>query len=130
MNLNMFLVADPGISQLIGGLVIYLYFGFVTMTLASRMGVARPWFAWIPLLNLYLMTKMAGLEWWWMLGFFVPFANFFVAAYIWSEIGKKFNKPWWLGALVIVPIVGWLVPGYLVISSNSSAGPKPVDPIS
>jgi hypothetical protein len=130
MNLNMFLVAVPGISQLIGGLVVYLYFGFVTMTLASRMGVARPWFAWIPLLNLYLMTKMAGLEWWWMLGFFVPLANFFVAAYIWSEICKKFNKPWWLGALVIVPIIGWLIPGYLVISSNSSAGPKPVDPIS
>ncbi len=130
-DINTFFVAktNQGFEQLVGGLVIFVYLAYTTMVLAHRLGVKRSWLAWIPIANLYLMTKMAALPWWWMLGFFIPFINFLVAGYIWSEIGKRFNKPWWLGALTAIPLIGLLVPGYLVITSGGKLPPKIVEPV-
>lgn len=127
-DINTFLVAegDPGMEQLVGGLVVYIYFAYALMVLARRLGKGSTWMAWVPIANCYLLTKMAGLEWWWMLGMFIPFVNFFVAGYIWSEIGKKFGKPWWVGALVAIPVLGLFIPGYLVITTGNFQKPPQV----
>lgn len=132
MELNTFFVAsgEGGLESLVGATVIYVYLAFTLMVLARRLGAAHPWMAWIPLANMYLMTKMALMPWWWMLGFFVPFLNFLVAGYVWSEIGKRFGKPWWIGAFVFLPLIGMIVPGYLVFTTGSFVAPtaKPEEP--
>ncbi len=117
-----------GAQQFVGMIVIYVYFAYTTMMLAKRLNIANSWLAWIPFLNLFLMTKMAKLDWWWLLGLFIPFVNFFVAGYIWSEIGKQLGKEWWVGALIAIPLIGWLVPGYLVVTTGSNFR-KPVENI-
>ena len=129
-DINTLLAANgnPGLDQFVGGLVIYIYLSYTVMVLATSLGTARPWLAWIPIANFYLMTKMAALEWWWMLGLFIPIVNFFVGAYIWSEIGKRLGKPWWIGALFVVPFFGLLVPGYLVVVTGRFAKSKVVHP--
>lgn len=122
MELNTFFISQGGLSQVVGGVVLYVYFAVATMLLAQRLSTPNAWLAWVPVANLFLMVKMAGLEWWWTLGFFVPFANIFIAAYVWSEIGKKLGKPWWMGLLVVIPLVGWLMPGYFVVTTRPSGG--------
>lgn len=119
MDVSTFLVTkNPTLDQFVGTLVVYIYLAFAVMTLARRLGMDKAWMAWVPIANLYLLSKMAKLEWWWMLGLFIPIVNFFVAGYVWSEIGKRFGKPWWVGALVAIPAVGLLIPGYLVVTAK------------
>lgn len=125
MELNTFLVTSTGsgLEQLVGSLVIYVYLAFTLMILARRLSASNIWMAWVPIANMYLMTKMANLPWWWMLGFFIPFINFFIAGYVWSEIGKRFGKPWWVGGLVFLPLIGLIIPGYFVFTTGSFAAP-------
>ena len=127
-NINTYFVAqgDPGIEKFVGGFVLYIYLAYTTMVLARRLGTKHIWMAWIPVANLYLVTQMAGVEWWWMLGFFIPFVNFLVAGYLWSEIGKRLGKPWWIGILTAIPVLGLLIPGYFVITSGSVRPRKPI----
>lgn len=127
MELNTFLITSTGggLEQLVGGVVIYVYLAFTLMILARRLAAPHMWMAWVPIANMYLMTKMANLPWWWVLGFFIPFINFFIAGYVWSEIGKKFGKPWWVGGFVCLPLIGLIVPGYLVFTTGSFVAPAP-----
>jgi hypothetical protein len=127
MDLNTFFIVmgKGGVQQLVGGIVVYAYLAFTLMVLANRIGVKNSWLAWVPIANMYLMTKMANLPWWWILGFFIPFLNFLIAGYIWSEIGKRFGKAWWIGALVVIPMIGLIVPGYFVVTTGST---KPAEP--
>lgn len=115
--------------QSIGILVLYVYIAYTCMILATRLGTARPWLAWIPFADMYLITQMALKPWWWLFGFFIPFANIALVAYLWSEIAKRLNQPWWIGILIAVPFVGLAVPGYLVVTTSNHGGPKKVDPI-
>lgn len=117
-------IIDFGMREIIGGIVLYVYLAFTTMVLARRLGHHDSWMAWFPIANLYLLTKMAEREWWWLIGFVVPYVNFFVVALLWYEIAVRFNKNGWIGSAIILPIVGIFVPGYLVVSGgdeNSSA---------
>jgi hypothetical protein len=124
MELNTFAANEIDIEQLVGGLVVYVYFAYTVMVLARRLGMSKPWLAWIPVANLYLIVKMAGKEWWWLFGFLIPIVNFFVAGYVWSEIGERLGKPWWVGVLIIVPFIGFLVPGYLVLKGEAVKPPE------
>ncbi len=92
------------------------------MVLARRLHVENSWLAWIPIANLYLLTKMAKREWWFLLGFLIPYVNIFIAALLWSDIGVRLGKSAWVGALVVLPYIGVFVPGYLVIFSEAGGG--------
>ena len=50
------------------------------------------WSAFVPVYNIYLLTKIAGRSGWWTLAFFIPFINLAASLLIWTEIGDKFGK--------------------------------------
>jgi hypothetical protein len=122
------LSSKPMLDQFVGGIIVYVYLGYTLMILAKRLGHTNAWLSWIPIANWYLMTQMARQPWWWMLGFLIPFVNFFVFGFLWSEIGKRLGKPWWLGLLAVVPLIGLLLPGYFVITTKDHAEHHPHHP--
>jgi len=92
----------------------YIYMSVSLMKLAEKTGHGdKKIFAWIPYINLYLMTLMAKKEAWWLLLMFVPFANVIVSIILWMEIAKNVKHPEWVGVLMVVPFVNFFVPGYL-----------------
>jgi hypothetical protein len=109
-------IIDFGLREILGGAVLYAYLAFTTMVLAHRLGLRDGWMAWFPIANLYLLTKMTDREWWWLIGFVVPYVNFFVVALLWYEIAVRFNKNGWIGSAIILPVIGIFVPAYLVIA--------------
>jgi hypothetical protein len=113
---------DFGFRELIGSLVIYVYLAYTMMLLADRLHEKDGWMAWVPIANLYLLSKMAKREWWWLLGLLVPYLNIFVMGFLWSEVSQRLGKNAWIGAAIIVPFIGLFVPGYLVVSTPSGAG--------
>lgn len=110
--------AEFGLRELVGGIVIYVYIAYTIMVLAQRLHTKDSWMAWLPFANLYLLTQMAKREWWWMLGFFIPYVNFFVIGFLWADISRHLHKNPWIGAAIVLPYVGMFVPGYLVLTTS------------
>jgi len=94
----------------------YIYFALALMAVAKRTKTENPLLAWIPVANLYLMSKIAGQHWWPLLlliGFLIPFLNiiamivFMVYMFIWQwKICEARDKPGWWVLLQLIPFVG------------------------
>ncbi len=102
------------------GFLLYVYFAVTLMIIARKTNTAGAGLAWIPILNLYLMCKIARRPAWWMLLCFVPLLNLFALAMLWMSIAEMTGKPAWTGALAIIPFVGLVIPAYLTLGAGSA----------
>ena len=50
------------------------------------------WASIVPYYNFYVMTQIAGVEWWYLLLLLVPFANIYAMYKIYDGIAKNFGK--------------------------------------
>lgn len=50
------------------------------------------WAAIIPIYNLYVLIKVSGNAWWWLILFFIPVLNLLAAAKISIDVAGKFGK--------------------------------------
>ncbi len=101
-------------------LVPYVWLAVCLMVIASKTGTPNGWFAFIPILNLYLLCKVAGHSGWWMLAIlFVPLLDIIVTIWFWVDIAKRRNQQAWLGILMIIPIANLIIPGILAFSDGT-----------
>jgi len=106
---------DETINLLIG-IAIYVYVAYSIMIIANRTNTDNSWFAWVPILNIYLLCKIADKPGWWLILFLIPLVNIVISIIVWMRIAVKMGKPNWLGILWIIPPVGLIVVGYLAFS--------------
>lgn len=102
---------------------LYIYMGLTLMTIGKKLNFESPWMAWVPIANIYMMLKIADLPGWTLILLFIPFINFlftFFMIYVWMKIAEKRGFESWVGILMIVPVIGIAVPGYI-----AWAEPKP-----
>ncbi|MBN2120553.1 MAG: hypothetical protein JW734_05820 [Candidatus Omnitrophica bacterium] len=97
-------------------LILYIYIATALQVIANKTSTSNAWFAWIPILNLYLMCQISGKSGWFLLLLFIPFVNIIVIIYIWMGIAQARGKPSWLGVLMLLPLVNIIIPGYLAFS--------------
>ena len=50
------------------------------------------WAAIIPIYNLFILLKIVGKPWWWLLGMLIPFVNFIVLIIVTIALAKAFGK--------------------------------------
>tara|TARA_B110000902_G_C13883596_1_gene427700 strand:+ start:34 stop:396 length:363 start_codon:yes stop_codon:yes gene_type:complete len=85
--------------------VFYVYCFWKLFEKAGRPG----WESIIPIYSSYIMiTKLAKLEWWYLLLIFIPLVNIFVIFKIYIEIAKNFGKSTMYG-------VGLVFIGFILI---------------
>lgn len=94
---------DATVGLFTGGIflfqiVIYLVYSYFQYKLSKKLDVKYSWMAWIPVLGIFNLTKIAGLSYWWILGLFVPLWNIYAIIKIMHGISKNT----WHGA-------GWTV---------------------
>ena len=98
-------------------LVVYAFFAFCLSAIAkktSEAGVA--WWGWVPVLQVLLILRIGGVDWWWIFFFLIPFVNIAVAIFVWVKVAKALAKhPIW-GVLMVVPGVDLFVLAYLAFS--------------
>jgi len=107
-------------------LILTIYLTLCMQIIAQKIGTEPTWLAWIPVANMFLMCKMAGISYWWLLLFLislVPFLNIIgifinlgFGGYIWYKIARARKKPGWIGVLTIVPIVNLFFISYLAFA--------------
>jgi hypothetical protein len=95
------------------GLAVYVYTGLAMQTIAEKTNTENPWLAWIPIANLILLLNIAKKPVWWIVLWFIPLVNIIIFIVVWMAVAEARGKPGWVGVLLIVPVLGALMPGYL-----------------
>jgi hypothetical protein len=80
-----------------GVLLILIYCAVVLLCLvASWMLYTKAgqpgWAAIIPIYNMYVLTKIVGRPWWWMLLYLVPLVNVVIAIIMTIDLAKSFGQ--------------------------------------
>ena len=71
------------------------------------------WACLIPIFNIYIMTKIAGRPWWWLLLLFIPIVGFVIAIILLIDIAKSFGKGVGFAiGLILLPIVFMPILGF------------------
>jgi len=115
--------AFAGVIIFIFAVIGYIYLSLCVQFIAKKTNQEPAWLAWIPIANLFLMCKIAGLSYWWLLIIFAGFipiigvlTSLAFTGFLWYRIALVRNKPGWLGILCFVPLVNLVVMGYLAFS--------------
>lgn len=133
INIDPELLAAGGIAAMIGvfGLIfaiifipMYIYSALTLMYTAKRLNYPRPWMAWIPYANLWMMSELGKMPGWVglvgilgllsyipVIGLIGSLAGFAVAVltFIWMwRICEARGKPGWWPLLVLIPVAGWI----------------------
>lgn len=94
----------------------YVYYAICLQAIAKKTNTANAWFAWIPILNAFLMLMIAKKPLWWFILLLIPIVNIIIGIIVWMAIAEARGKPSWIGILMIVPLVNIIIPGYLAFS--------------
>ncbi|MBN2225858.1 MAG: hypothetical protein JW763_00690 [candidate division Zixibacteria bacterium] len=114
-----------GGTMLLVWFAVYLYYAYSQYKIAAKTGHDSPWWAFIPVLNVFQFIQMAQKPLWWFFACLIPIVNIIVIAWLWSEVAKACQKnPIW-GVMMIIPFLNFIAIGYLAFSSPVSITPAP-----
>ncbi len=95
-------------------LATYIFSAFCLMKMADRLGVENGWFAFIPFLNLWLLTQMGNRETSWFIimlifSFCCSIVTFVMIILIMMDVAEALGFENWWGILLIIPIFNFYV---------------------
>ena len=90
-------------------LALYIYAAYCLMVMADRLGVENSWFAFIPFLNLWLLTQMGRRETSWFVimlifSFLCGIVTAVMVILIMMDVAEERGFENWWGILLIIPI--------------------------
>ena len=97
-------------------LAVYAFTAFCFQKIAERTSTEPAWWAWIPILNVLLMLKIAGRPLWWIVLFLVPLVNIVIAVLVLVNVCQKRGKSGWLAVGFFIPVVNLFALGYLAFA--------------
>jgi hypothetical protein len=100
-----------------GAIAVYIVVAVGLSMLAARLEIRGGWMAWIPILNLFLLCRMARSSWVWVIPALIPIAGLAVLAYLGARVAKRLGMSGAVGALFGVPFLGALVPIPMALGS-------------
>lgn len=98
--------------------LIFVLACYPVFLIAKKTNAPYAFYAFIPILNYYLLCKIAGRPVWWMVLYFVPFVGLAIDVIVWMDIAQVRQKPNWLGILILVPLVNLGMMWYLALSDQ------------
>lgn len=96
--------------------ILYVYVAVCVMKIAEKTNTPDGWWAWVPILNIVLLIKIAGKPIWWIVLFLIPLVNLIVAILIWVGVCEARQKSPALVIGLLIPLVNLGVIGYLAFS--------------
>lgn len=95
----------------------YLYFAICFFKIANNCGEKdSAWWAFVPLVQFFLMLKLARKPLWWFVLFLIPIVNIIPFAIAWANIARRCGKSAAWGVLTLVPVVSLFTLAVLAMS--------------
>ena len=91
-------------------LAVHCYFAICIQTMARKTGTPDGWMGWVPILNIYVLCKIAGKPGWWVLLFLIPVVDIVIAVRVWMAAAEACGRPGRAGVLAAslsVPLRPW-----------------------
>lgn len=97
-------------------LAVYIYSAIAIMTIAKKTKTKDGWMAFIPILNIYLLTQMAGQNGLLTLIILADLvlgglATTVLTIWMFWLIAEKIKYPGWMSLLLLIPIVNLIILG-------------------
>lgn len=87
-------------------LFLYLFYSYAQYKLSNKLEIKYGWMAWVPVLGIFNLVKIAWLSFLWILGLFIPLWNIYVIIKIYHWVSKRTGHGgWWTFWLIFT---GWL----------------------
>jgi len=96
----------------------YVLFCWPLMMISNKFGDAQ-WRAWVPVVNVFLLVKLADLPLWIALLVFVPLFAPFALVYICMELCLILRLSRWWGVFIVVPGLNVLLFWFLALNSKA-----------
>lgn len=106
-------------------LAVYAYGAYAVQLLAKKTNTPNAGLAWVPIVNIYLVLKIAGKPGWWFILVLLPLVNIVIFVMVWMAIATAVHKANWLGFLMLIPVVNFFVLGYLAFSETPTMPQQP-----
>jgi len=105
-------------GDILGVVFLLLYVLLIVVVIAGFWKVfvkaGQPgWAAIIPIYNLYILLKVAGRPWWWLILFLIPIVSLIIVIIVSIDVAKSFGKGVLFGiglfllAFIFYPILGF-----------------------
>lgn len=94
------------------GIAVYIFTSYCFQKIYQKLGEPNAWFAWVPLLQYWIMYKAGNRSPWWLIGLFIPIVNIFASINLlvaFFRIVDKLGKNPWLIFLMIIPLANFWV---------------------
>jgi uncharacterized membrane protein YhaH (DUF805 family) len=88
------------------GLALYVYQAICFQRIARGRGLPHTWFSWVPILNVYLVCRIAGKRYVYTVLCFVPIVQIVMYFIICFKVARACGRSRWMGLLLIIPVVG------------------------
>ena len=105
-----------GLVMLVVMLAFYAFFAVCLQKIAEKTGTDPAWWAWVPILQVLLLLKIAGRPMWWIILCFIPLVSIVILIIVMVDVCHKRGKPGWLAVGLIIPLVNFATLGYLAFS--------------
>lgn len=121
--------AAMGLIPILFLIGLYVYFAFCLSKIAQKTGHSDiAWWSWIPVLNTFLLFKIAGKPAWWFALCLIPLVNIVVFGMLWWETAKAARvAPVW-GIMVLLPVINFVALGIMAFSTPPASIAPPHQP--
>ena len=110
--------ASTGVAVGLVLVSVLVYLAFVVLIIAGMWKVfekagQKGWLAIIPIVNLFVLIRLAGREGWWIILFLIPCISIVVGFLVYVDLARRFDKSAAYGVgLLLVPVVFFPMLGF------------------
>ncbi len=101
-------------------IISYIYLSICLSKIAKKTNTSNSWFAWVPILNIYLACGIAGKPGIWVFWLLIPIINIIPGIILYFAIVKRLKVSAWWAILMLLPVTNIVVPGILAFSGNEN----------
>lgn len=91
------------------GLLGYLFMAWCLWKIARELKVGDEWMAWVPLVNIFTLFRIANRPAWGILLLLIPIVNIVVLAIIFMRFAERRGRLSIYGLLLFIPIINFPV---------------------
>ena len=104
------------VVRMIIGISSYIFTAYALQVIANKTNTSDGWMAWIPIFNLILMIRIAGVSGWYFFLMLIPLVNIYFCIKLLVGIAHARGRSGWFAVPLLLPVINLFGLGVLAFS--------------